>query len=826
MMSRILFLFRYAYRNVTKHIFRSLTLLLSITMLAFIILVAFSIDDAFTRGYSLYRYLGNENVDVEVTFDGNSPSHIVLSDKMAQIIEYVDYYGSFFNMDSTIDINGKAEYVNIISGTSSDLNPFINTDYDYIQYDEVFINSEIAQKYELKVGDKIKILVGKQLEEYKIAEIVNVHGIFGDKTIFVQKNAFIKKLSKDVLNTDLNFINSELYISNRICINLKENVDTTQFIELLETDEFYPTSLVRDPKNVDDYQPVLDIAVGMMYAAISIFIASMVFVLVSTINLRITNMRNEIGVIETLGESKKYMFKVLIIEMLSFAIVGLIIAWLVCKIIYRVEFFIFTDYANYNYPFTFLQIILTYLAICFVVLLCSLISYRKFKKMDTIQLSQSKRFEQVWSLKKLLILNIVCITVITLIILLKSYLHLKIYSLLMMIIVFITAIAVVSLLLKLILKFFNVNAIFKYSIGNNLSYNRTKHNSLRILLICLFGIVAAFCVIETIHKEINKVETNLNIDYALVNYTEYDKEMEEELLAHHAVEMVGPANFKQKVSTVYELYVFEIMFSCEVEKTKSFMNFELPLEIVEEFKNPTKNYIVVTHEFLKANDKRIGDSLSFKVGDEFITYQIIADCPVGFQLFAFTNDCYNEKIGTNSILINTTSDDPQVLNELNVFIRQKYNNNMTYVLNVAETINDMFSRGIMALNVIYVILGIVIASFIISIINNTILIFKETKRELATLQILGVSPHELDYLVVYEMIVSYLVVIIPVCLMLYAFFETFGGFSLLFGYYVDMQASLTSILMGSILGLLCFGLSYIYYFIGIRKINVCNELKK
>ena len=132
----------------------------------------------------------------------------------------------------------------------------------------------------------------------------------------------------------------------------------------------------------------------------------------------------------------------------------------------------------------------------------------------------------------------------------------------------------------------------------------------------------------------------------------------------------------------------------------------------------------------------------------------------------------------------------------------------------------------MALNVIYVILGIVIASFIISIINNTILIFKETKRELATLQILGVSPHELDYLVVYEMIVSYLVVIIPVCLMLYAFFETFGGFSLLFGYYVDMQASLTSILMGSILGLLCFGLSYIYYFIGIRKINVCNELKK
>ena len=129
MMSRILFLFRYAYRNVTKHIFRSLTLLLSVTMLAFIILVAFSINDAFTGGYSLYRYLGNENVDVEVTFDGNSSNHIVLSDKMAKVTEYVEYYGSFFNMDSIIEINASSEYVNIMSGTTEELNPFINTNF-------------------------------------------------------------------------------------------------------------------------------------------------------------------------------------------------------------------------------------------------------------------------------------------------------------------------------------------------------------------------------------------------------------------------------------------------------------------------------------------------------------------------------------------------------------------------------------------------------------------------------------------------------------------------------------------------------------------------
>ena len=826
MMNKILFLFRYAYRNITKHIFRSLTLLLSLTMLAFIVLVAFSIDDAFTRGYSLYKYLDNQNVDVEVTFDGSSSSHIVLSDKMAKITNYVDYYGSFFNMDSTIEINGQNEYVSIISGSTEELNPFINSEFSHIQHDEVIINEDLATKYNLNVGNTLNVLVGSSLVEYKIVGVSKVYGIFSEKTIFVQKNAFIKNISKDILNIDLNLIENEIYIANRICINLADDVNKEAFIELLKTNDYYPTSLVQDPSNVEDFQPVLDIAVGIMYAAIAIFVAAMIFVLVSMINLRITNMRNEIGIIETIGESKKYMFKVLILEMLLFSVIGLAIAWFSCKMIYRVEFLIFSDYPNYNYSFNLVQIALTYLVIVGVILTCTMISYRKFKKLDTIQLSKSKRFEQVWSLKKLIIFNVVCLCLVGCSYLLKSFIHLKFYSLYRIGVVIITCVAMISLILKLILKLFNIKKIFRLSIGNNLSYNRIKHNSLRILFICLFGIVAAFCVLETIHKEIEKVENNLNIDYALINFNEYDDSMEQELMKHQAVEMVGKANFKQKAITVDGLYSFEMMFSCDVEKTQAFMNFSLPVDVIEEFKNPTKNYIVVTNEFLKANDKKIGDTLSFQINDKFITYQIITSCNVGFQLFAFTNDCYNKQIGSNSVLIKTNDSNKSALNDLNIVLRQNYNNNMTYVLNVAETINNLFSRGIMALNVIYVILGIIIASFIISIINNTILIFKEIKAELATLQILGISPNKLDLMVIYEMIISHIVILLPLCFALYTFFETFGGFSLLFGYYVDLQTSFKTIILGIVCGSLCFGLSYIYYFIGIRKINVCNELKK
>lgn len=826
MIKKLLFLFKYAYRNITRHFFRSLSLFLSVTMLAFIVLVAFSIGDAFTKGYSLYKYLDNENVDVEVTFDGSSKNHIVLSDKLSSLSEYIDYYGSFFNMESTAEINGVTEYVNIMSGTSEELNPFIGSNFKHLQNDEIIINREFADSYNLKIGDNFTLLIGSNNVEYKIVGISEVKGIFGENTVFLQKNAFIKSISKDILDIDLSFLDNEVYLANRVCINIKDNVDLEAFIKVLKSADFYPNSIVRDPSDVADYQPVLDIAVGIMYAAIAIFVAAMIFVLVSIINLRIMNMRSEVGIIETLGESKKYMFKVLSIEMFIFSVIGVLIAWIACKLIYKVEFMIFSDYPNYDYPFSASQILFTYLVICAVSLLCIFLSYQKFSKIDTIELSKSKRFENVWSFKKLLILNLVGFGLWAIKFIIKPYIHIKYYSLYTVIIVIICSIAIVSLLLKIVLKSFKFNPVFKYSIGNNLSYNRTKHNSLRILLICLFGIVAAFCVIETINTEINKVENNLNIDYAMININDYDETMEQEIMSFDSVEMVGKANFLQKLVTIDGEHAFEIVFSCETEKTEHFMNFELPSDVVNEFKNPKKNYIVVTSEFLKANDMRVGDFLSFKIQDEYVSYQIIADCNVGFQLFAYTNDCYNTNVGCNSVLVSTNNTNDQSLKDFNVFIREKYSNNMVYILNVAEAINNIFSRGKMALNVVYVILAIIIACFIISIINNTILIFKEIKSELATLQILGISPEELNKMVIYEMVVSYAVILLPLCFLVYTFFEIFGGFSLLFGYYVDLQASLITIVLGIIGGLLCFCLSYIYYFVGLKKIDVCYELKK
>lgn len=826
MIKRGLFLFRYAYRNITKHFFRSLTLFLSITMLSFIVLVALSIGDAFTRGYSLYKYLDNENVDVEITFDGNSKNHIVLSDKIQQLSAYIDYYGSFFNMESTSNINGQIEYVNIISGTSEELNPFIESDLKHIQFDEIVINNEFAKNYNLNIGDNFNILIGNNNVDYKIVDIINTKGIFNENSVFIQKNAFIKKISDDSFDIDLNFLGNEIYLSNKICINLKDNVNEVEFINILKSEDFYPNSIVRNPSDIADYQPVLDIAVGIMYAAIAIFIAAMIFVLVSIINLRIMNMRNEIGIIETIGENKKYMFKVLSIEMMLFSFFGIILAWLLCKNIYRIEFLIFSDYPDYNYPFTVGQILLTLLVICVVSILCIFISYNKFKKVETIELSKSKRFEHVWPIKKLAIVNIVCLILWSLKFILKPYIHIKIYSLYTVIIVIIFSITMVSLLLKIILSTFKFKTIFKYSIGNNLSYNLTKHNSLRILVICLFGIVAAFCVIETINKEINKVETNLNIDYAIINVSEFDDEQAQKMLEFDAVDMVGKANFLQKLVTIDGKHAFEIVFSCETEKTIHFMNFELPEDVAEEFKNPNKNYIVVTNEFLKANDMEVGDFLSFKIVDEYMSYEIIASCNVGFQLFAYTNDCYNDKIGYNSVLVSTNEENVKSLREFNIFMRENYSSNMVYILNVAEAINNIFSRGKMALNVVYVILVIIIACFIISIINNTILIFKEIKTELAILQILGISPSDLNKMVIYEMVVSYSVILLPLCFMTYTFFEIFGGFSLLFGYYVDLQASFITILLGIICGMACFGLSYIYYFVGLKKIDVCYELKK
>ena len=81
-------------------------------------------------------------------------------------------------------------------------------------------------------------------------------------------------------------------------------------------------------------------------------------------------------------------------------------------------------------------------------------------------------------------------------------------------------------------------------------------------------------------------------------------------------------------------------------------------------------------------------------------------------------------------------------------------------------------------------------------------------------------------MIVKEIIISYLAISIPLIIMSIFVLEYLPGLTLLLGYYVNIVKNPISIIIAVVVGMGCFLVSYLYYFIGARRLNVAQELKK
>lgn len=824
-MHNFLFKLKYVYRNTSRNFFRTLSLFLSIFMLSFIVLPAFTIKDALSTGYYLYEDVKHENVDVVVTFDSKSTNYIIDDTKINKIKHCFDYYGSFFEMSTLCKVNDTQLSVMLLSGNSSDLEGFIEEDLPFLQYNEVIINKSVAEKLNIGLNEQVEIFIADKAYSYKIVKIIEDRSIFEGDKVLVQKNFYVKEYAKHVLNIDMDDY-SNINLATSIYINLKDGYAREDVINLLKTDKYYSNSVVHDPRGYEGMKADVEMGTGILYAAIAIFIAALLFVLVSIINLRIKTIKNEVGIVETLGENKRYVFKLLMIEIMILSIFGLLFAYLLSNFVYTKEFSILSVRGDFKYHYRIWQFLGTY---CCVVIICGLTlwkGYLKYNKLSTIDLAKNKQYDTVWSFKKLIVINLILIIFVVLDYFLFSvYLPLMVSSILGILIYVTFGIMLVSLIVKIICRIFRWDKVFNVTFLRNLNINRIKHNSLKILLVCLFGIVMCCIVIENIDLTLSNVESSLNIDNILISPKGVDESVVEDIKKHPAVEGATLGFFEDKVSTKNNEYTFLVVFSCDASETKNLMNFELDQSYLDKFCSNEK-YVVVMEDFLVASGLQIGDLLTFNLSDGAHTYEIIGTADLPFQQFAYTNDFYREDVFLNTVLINNDLENTLAMNDFRISITEKYGSNISVLYNAGTYLTTFFSRARIALDVVYAVIFIVIICFVVSIINNTILDFNEIKKDLATIQILGISSMRLTKMILFEIVISYLSVFASLILMVYAVAVRFGGLSLLCGYYLDLILNIKTIILAIIFGMICFVVSYIYYFIGCKKINVCEELKK
>ncbi len=824
-MNKILFDLKYVYRNVTRNFFRTLSLFLSIFMLSFIIITAFTVKNALSDGYYMYEDVRNENVDITITFDSKSSSYLINSNKIKKITSVLDYYGGFFEMSVLTESKEEQLSIMLMAGTSEELEKFISQDLNHLQYNEAIINKTTSNNLKVQVGDTLNLYIGSIPYSYNIVNIVEDRSIFEGNKILVQKDFYFKTYAKDVLGMDIDEY-SDIDICTSIYLNLKDGYTKEQVITLLKGSKYYPNSIVQDPRGYNEMKADVKMGTGVMYAALFIFIAALLFVLISIINLRIKSFKNEVGIVETLGESKTYIFRIVFLEIIILSLVSLLLAYLLNNYIYTKEFSILSTRGTYHHKYRVIDFIGTYFSVLLICGLTLASGYKKYNKLTAIDLARNKQYDHVISFKKLIIINSILIVLNILeSLFLDKIVPLMISSIIGIFLNVSLGIMLVSLIVKIICGIFNSDKVYKMTFSRSLAINRIKHNSLKILLVCLFGIIMCCIVIENIEYTLKHVENNLNIDNIFISPKGVDQEVVEDIKKYDAVEGATLGFFEDKVTTQDEKYTFLIVFSCDVLETKNLMGFNVPEDYLSKFQSKG-NYVVVMDDFLVAANLKPGDKITFKMSTGLKTYEILCGADLPFQQFAYTNDFYHEDVFFNTVLINNKLNDQTLMTEFRKSITSEYGNEITMLYDAGTYLKAFFARARIALDLVYAVILIIIVCFIVSIINNTILSFKEIENDLATLQILGISPMGLNKMIIIEMFISFLSILISLVLMVYGVSTRFGGLSLLCGYYLDLFIKFKTVLLAGILGIGCFVVSYIYYFIGIRKINVCEQLKK
>ena len=349
-MDSFLFKLRYVFRNVTRNPFRTLSLLLSLTMLAFVLLTAFSVKGALVDGFEIFEDVRNERIDVVVNFDANSANHIVDSSKLMRLSDYIDYYASTFELPCFAKYDKRNFNVNLMASTSEEISPFINKELKHLQYNECIISSFISNKYEVNIGSTIEVNVMNQKYQFIVVDIVDSTSLFSENTVLVQKNYFVKDYAKKTLNVNFDD-SSNVNLATNIYINLNDDVDRDAFVDFIDTEAYYKGSVVRDPRIINQFQANVKLVVGVLYAALTIFASALFFVLLSIVDLRVRNFKNEVGSIETLGEKKTYMFKVLAIEIVILSLIALLLAYLLNTFIYTKEFDIISVKGKFKYQY-------------------------------------------------------------------------------------------------------------------------------------------------------------------------------------------------------------------------------------------------------------------------------------------------------------------------------------------------------------------------------------------------------------------------------------------------------------------------------------------
>ncbi|GEM_PF-2673969 len=738
-----LFSYRLAYKNIIKHPLRTLAIALSFLSLVIALFLSLSMREFLTTYFlgELEEKYQDIDVTVRVGQTGNARFFTIRPfNESLDRADYVQESAAFFTMDVLVEHEMHFYY---IKSMSSDLNQLekvttLPSELNTLQDHEILITSSLSEKLNLHQGDTLTLSLGELDQTYTIKDVVMDDGLFQGDTIFLNKSgslSFFLTALDPALAALPSFALTNLY--NELYVNLKNEISIQDFEDFMRDLNGYESLSIEETINLQaiDEQISRSFSVFMVITMMVIF--AILLVLETSIKVYFNDTKKTRGLIHILGGRPLFSYRMVLYEFSLYIALSLLLGKYLAERIIRFGLYFVGGTGTFDFQSQTIYIVLALTVIIFIFV--SLKDYHQTKETSVIQSMREPIVKRtntkvwIWMLLGLSTL----MYILTFVLYEMSYISL--YRLIYAVILLIGLPAVIyPILIR-----YQKDSIHKFHLSMLYQTKAFRHY-LFVLLISGVSVLLLGLALGHMDQRYSIHREEFKIDYLMTNFVSRYDETLLEIQDMAGVKSADSMRIYENIKLLESGDSILQTISLDPDIMDTYFNYEISEDAMLSLSNSIPT-ILLPNRFKEVYDLNIGDSISVNLHPEApeVTLVIGGFYEKYLSNLAFTNlGNFNvfKDLGIQTIAI--TNDDA-ISSTLYEDLIRTYSPRLIYVVDYQAQVEAHVGRMERSTNYMALIIVAIIICFVISMMNHSLLMFEQMKKNYARMQALGMNQKQL-----------------------------------------------------------------------------------
>ena len=827
--NKILFAFRFAYKNIIHDKIRSLMILFSFVAFFVVLLLGFSNRDFFNRYYYDELEQKFQHIDFQMTTSENNQIRFFSIANLNQMnLEgVIESYVPFFEIQTLLELpNNDFTNVKVMASTLNHLKTVSNQSFypgNELLNDEIIITRSFANQHGLKLGHLVELHAGRASKSFYIVEIVADGKLFQGDSVYLNKDASLS-FFLEAINPQYAGISPHLFanIYNKVYFELADGSSYEDAEALLTLDPQYDQLRFSSVINHDAINQNINRNVSVFNILLFIVLFSIFLVLQTTFLLYFNDKQKIVATLKMIGGSYTYAFFIFCIELMLFLLISLLLSQWFAYLILKEGIRLLNSSLVYQIPFSSI-------AYAFIValLLCIVTIFyytNQFKKRSLVEQRKTDRVSKK-SHFKLYLLSL-CMSLLIFALFSFPRINIILSNYVSVFLIFLSVVIMFLIALVFINLFFARKKVSTFMLYMKMLVSkRTFFQYISIIMISFLSILLLVTGNRYMHERKENIESEIQIDFMLFNFSHLFNETYEKMNTLEGVEHASKVLLYQNI----ELVDFDenIRFLVSLDKNELQHYFSIPLnESLNSLDRDDKLVILLPERFHYIYQIEKGDliRLSLFPSEADVIFEVSGFFENQLGSLALTNIHLieeDDQLKYNAIFVNGNTDHNVLKQQLILNFSQQ----LIVIFDFNTYIRTFVSDLNTVINYLTFILSIMVFSFILSILNHSAILRQQMKNDFAHMSVLGFRKKLLRYLVIKENTVLFSIFAFSSFIGFILLSTQLTTFSILFKEYEKMTIHFESLINGFIIILMVFVFVKGLYVHSLRKIEISDFIK-